>query len=303
MRKLIVGCGYLGRRVARLWRDAGDDVVALTRSAEHARELTTEGIEPLLGDVTDPATLSALPAAEIVLYAVGFDRHSGKSQREVYVAGLENVLRQIAPRVGRFLYVSSTSVYGQTAGEEIDERSVCLPTQPNGEVCLEAEQVVWRYFPKSAEGAGLQAANVLRLSGIYGPGRLLSRVAALQAGEPLTGNPDAYLNLIHVDDAAASVLACETRGRAAETYLVSDDQPIRRREYFELLARLSGAPRPRFAPSSAEDTGTARLNKRCCNRKLHEELQVRLAYPTIESGLPHALSATGLELPPGAVAG
>jgi nucleoside-diphosphate-sugar epimerase len=269
-----------------LWLAAGDEVLALTRSEEHARELAAEGIQPLIGDVTDPATLAALPAADTVLYAVGFDRLSGKTQREVYVAGLENVLQRLASRAGRLVYISSTSVYGQAGGEWIDEGSPCHPQRPNGQVCLEAEQVVWRYFPPRKEANGPRA-NVLRLSGIYGPGRLLARAAALRAAEPLSGNPEAFLNLIHVDDAAACVLACEARGRAGETYLVSDDRPSPRREYFEALARLIGAPPPRFAPADdAESTG---LNKRCSNHKLHAELQVTLRFPTIDRGLADAL--------------
>jgi nucleoside-diphosphate-sugar epimerase len=137
-RKLIIGCGYLGRRVARRWIAHGDTVFALTRSTGRARDLLSSGIEPVIGDVTDPATLGALPEADTLLYAVGLDRTSGKSQREVYVGGLENVLAMVAGKIRRFLYISSTSVYGQNAGEWVDEDSGCLPGSENGSVCLES---------------------------------------------------------------------------------------------------------------------------------------------------------------------
>ena len=83
MRKLIIGCGYLGGRVARAWLDRGDHVSALTRSHRRAEVLRAAGIEPVIGDVLDPASLSKLPDVETLLYAVGYDRDSAKSQREV----------------------------------------------------------------------------------------------------------------------------------------------------------------------------------------------------------------------------
>ena len=110
MRKLIIGCGYLGRRVAAEWLLQRHRVSALTRSEEHADRFRSQGIEPIIGDITDVDSLSQLPKAETVLYSVGFDRQSGKSQREIYVDGLENVLKQIASRFGRLIFISSTSV-------------------------------------------------------------------------------------------------------------------------------------------------------------------------------------------------
>src|SRR5262249_34258449 len=119
MTHLIVGCGYLGQRVAALWREQGKRVSALTRS--RTGELRALGIEPIVGDVLRPQTLTALPSAEMVLYAVGFDRTAGASFRDVYVRGLGNVLAALPGQLRRFLYVSSTSVYGHNAGEEIHE--------------------------------------------------------------------------------------------------------------------------------------------------------------------------------------
>ena len=141
-RKLIIGCGYLGRRVARRWKKQGHQVFALTRSGDHAADFRDAGIEPFIGDVTDSASLASLPEVDTLLYAVGLDRTSGQSQREVYVGGLENVLARMADRVRCFLYISSTSVYGQNAGEWVDESSECRPTSENGSVCLDAESLL-----------------------------------------------------------------------------------------------------------------------------------------------------------------
>src|SRR5689334_20266559 len=123
---LILGCGYLGRRAAARWTAAGRTVAALTR--RDADTLRNLGITPVVGNVLDPASLRALPAVGTVLYAVGMDRTSGRSMREVYHDGLRHVLDTLpAPR--RFVYVSSTGVYGQADASWVDESSPTEPTE------------------------------------------------------------------------------------------------------------------------------------------------------------------------------
>ena len=117
-------------------------------------------------------------------------------------------------------------------------------------------------------------------------------IDALKNREPLTGNGDAWLNLIHVDDAARAVLACEAFGESGQTYLICDDRPIRRREYFAKLASLVDAPVPVFEEQTSGSTDAAALNKRCSNRKLHDALRMSLKYPDIDAGLPHAVGNT-----------
>lgn len=279
VRKLIVGCGYLGRRVAARWREAGDDVFALTRSAERADEFRSSGITPVMGDVMQADSIAFPDDVDTCLYAIGLDRSSGFSQRDVYVNGLAGVLGNPTYRPRRLIWISSTSVYGQEAGETIDETSPTEPERDNGKVCLEAERLVLD-FAKQSSGC---TANVLRLSGIYGPNRLIARVAALKSAETMTGRGDAWLNLIHVDDAAGAVLACETKGSPGATYLISDDRPILRREFYGLVAGLEGAPLPTFT----ETTGP--IGKRCNNSKAKRELGWSLRYPTIITGVPHSL--------------
>src|SRR5439155_189198 len=113
-----------------------------------AKEFRAEGLEPVVCDVTDPTSLVRLPAVETVVYCVGLDRSAGQSMRVVYVDGLRNVLSRLpAPR--RLLYVSSTSVYGQRGGEEVDERSVTEPVEESGRVVLEAESVLRSACPEA----------------------------------------------------------------------------------------------------------------------------------------------------------
>jgi len=249
---LIFGCGYLGRRVARLWLGAGRRVAALTRG--NADALRASGIEPICGDVLDPASLPALPAAATVLYAVGADRTAGRPMRDVYVSGLANVLAAL-PSCVRFLYVSSTSVYGQTDGGWVTEESAAEPTEESGRVILEAEQLLRAKRPD---------AIVLRFAGLYGPDRLLRKQPILR-GEPLVGDADKWLNLVHVADGAAAVLCAETRAAPSATYHIADGTPVRRRDFYTRLAELLNAPEAKFdhraepgAPNRRIDASRAR---------------------------------------------
>ena len=212
MRILIVGCGYLGKRAALAWRELGHDVFAMTRTPEHGKLFQRDGIRPLIGDICEPESLKGLPNVDIVLQAVGFDRASGRGHDEVTIGGMQHVLDATSDRCSHFIHISSTSVYGQTAGEWVNEDADCEPAQANGQMTLAAEQLVRDRF---SNGSG-RRCNILRLAGIYGPGRLLSRVDALRNGLTLAGRGDSWLNLIYVDDAVSAIfkmfgigLACD----------------------------------------------------------------------------------------------
>jgi len=274
MSKLIIGCGYLGHRVAQKWRENGDEVYALTRSTETAKQFQQAGLIPIIGDVMQPETLSFPENITTCLYAIGLDRSAGFSQREVYVGGLSNVLQTESFQPERLIYISSTSVYGQTDGSQINEESATEPDRDNGVVCVDAETLVRDQLK--------MPWNILRLSGIYGPGRLLARKEKLAAREPMHGNPDGYLNLIHVDDAVQAVLKCEATPDAAnELFLISDDRPILRREYYTLLSKQFGTPEPVFA-----EADNSNLAKRCDNSKARKLLGFAPVYPTIAEGVP-----------------
>lgn len=274
---LVIGCGYLGSPVAALWKAQGKSVAALTRSREDL--LRARGIEPIRGDVLDENL--SLPPVETVLYAVGLDRSAGNSFREVYIEGLRNILHRL-PKPKRFIYISSTSVYGQSGGEWVDEDSPTEPVEENGKIVLEAERLLRSVIPD---------AIVLRFAGIYGPDRILRR-AAVEKGEPLLGDAEKWLNLIHVDDGAKVVLAAEERAPLGGTLLVSDGNPVRRREFYTRMAELLHAPAAKFLPLPPEAPlpPHERGNRRVSNRKLREELEVTLDFLDYLRGLPHSIA-------------
>ena len=271
---LSLGCGYLGRRVAEGWLAAGHRVAALTR--RHAADLAARGIEPVVGDVLDPASLRHLPHAGSVLYAVGMDRATGASLRDVYVGGLGHVLDTLPPS-DRFIYVSSTGVYGQTDGEWIDETAATEPVEESGRVVLEAERLLRARRPD---------AIVLRFAGIYGPDRLLRKQPILK-GEPLVGDADRWLNLVHVADGAAAILAASSGGTPGDTYNIADDEPVTRRLFYARLAELLAAPPAAF--DHRPEPGTA--NRRIRNAKAKAALGWHPLFSSYREGLLDAVGA------------
>ncbi|MFO0906057.1 MAG: NAD-dependent epimerase/dehydratase family protein [Pirellulales bacterium] len=292
MNRLIVGCGYLGRRAARLWTQRGDQVFAVTRSEARAAEFVDEGWRPLVADITEAdaiaGALASLPPLDTVLFAVGYDRAAGRSIHEVYVAGLDKTLHALAPHLSSLrslVYVSSTGVYGQTDGNWVTEQDRCEPTRDGGRACLEAEQ-------RLATAPWDRWSIVLRCAGLYGPDRIPQRDALL-AGRPLHVPADGYLNLVHIDDAARIATLAADQFAPPLTLNVSDGRPVLRAEYYATLARLLNAPPPRFAEPAAESAAGARAaaDKRVSNERLRELLAYDWLYPDHAAGLAQCLSA------------
>ena len=295
MSTLIVGCGYLGQRIGARLHDRGERVYGTVRSPNRATEIAGQGVEPIIADVLDLESLRRLPAIERVFYCVGFDRSAGTAMRTVYVDGLQNVLHSLPNSVSRFVYAGSSGVYGQTDGEWVDEGSPTHPQHESGKVCLEAEQLV-RTWADARPGS--VSAVILRYVGLYGPDRVVRR-AILERAEPLPGDPDKFLNLIHIDDAAlAGVAALETKG-VESIYVIADDRPVTRREYYSLMANLLSAPQPRFEPQGPESRKSSRdaTNKRVSNQRMKRGLGLKLIHADITTGLPAAIRRPNLQSP------
>lgn len=276
-RRLIVGCGYLGERVARRWVAAGCGVLATTRHAARAAHLEPLGIESAIIDVTGGRAAWAELFArhgtpDTVFWAVGFDRTAGATPRDVHVAGLRTLLDALAAASARehrprVILSSSTGVWGDKAGGVVDEATPPNPSRESGRVLVEAEALL------AAHPAG--PGTALRFAGLYGPGRL-PRIADLAAGLPIAADPESWLNLIHVDDAAAVVCAVADAQSARGLYVVSDGHPIRRRTWYCTLAAVAGGPSPRWDPAAPRARGA---DKRVDSSLLRRDLGIRMEHP------------------------
>ncbi len=285
MTKLIFGCGYLGSHVATLWRNAGHEVVIVTRRRERAEAFQKNGYTAIVADVTQKDTLVELPTAESVLFAVGFDRSAGGSIEAVYAGGVRNVLTALPCDLGQFIYISTTGVYGNANGGWVDEDTPPDPQRDGGRASLAAEAVL-AASPFAARGI------ILRLGGIYGPGRV-PYLDKLRAGEAIPAVSTGHLNLIHVEDAVAVVVAAAKKNAAAQlnrkraVYCVSDGRPVVRGKYYREVARLVGALPPTFVTPDLNSPRAARAeaDRRVKNTRMLTELGVQLAFPDYRAGL------------------
>ena len=290
---LIFGCGYLGRRVASLLIRRGDVAYGTTRGDQGARSLADLGIQPVIADVTRPETLADLPVVDRVLYCVGFDRGAGASIREVYVDGFRAALDRLLAANPRcpVVYAGSTGVFGGDDGDWVDEDSPVDPQTESGRACRDAEGLL---------AAADCPSIVLRLAGLYGPGRIMRR-EGLVRGEPVVGSPDKFLNFVQIDDAAAvAVRALDDVARGdRELFLVADGNPVTRAQFYGTAAELLGGPPPSFVapePGSPEAKREG-SNKRINNHKLLARWPEAIRHSTIRSGLVASLRAEATAQP------
>lgn len=282
MNALIIGCGTLGRRVSRRLRAEGVAVSATTRSADRARGLAAEGITPIVCDILQPESLAQLGAADVVFHAVANDRSTAIPPRQLHLDGLAHVLDRLAGRVGRFVLAGSTGVYGQTDGSWVDETSPTEPLSDAGRIGLDAERLLRSALPD---------AVVLRFAGLYGPERFPRR-QALERGEPVAGDPDHVLNLIHLDDASRFAVAALLAPQSGPLYVVGDGHPVRRRDFYGEMAALLRLPAPVFAAMEATETRIGRdvSHKRVQSDRIVRELGLACLYPDYRAGLRAALA-------------
>lgn len=254
-RVLLAGCGDLGLRVAQRMLDRGDQVWALRRNPPAGG---TGGVRWLRGDVRCPESLRDLPLGFTrLVYLPTPDRRDETAYRATFIDGLRHVLQALdASALGRLLFVSSTAVYGAHAGGWVDEHTAPAPAGFNGTVLLEAER--WL-------AAQAIPSVVLRLAGLYGPGRL-QLVDRLRAGvATVPRDPPHWANRIHVDDAAAAIVHLLGLPDAQAVYIGADDTPLPLDVLYDDLAKRIGAPPPAAGPAPG---GVG--SKRLCNARLRQ---------------------------------
>jgi electron-transferring-flavoprotein dehydrogenase len=264
---LIAGAGDVGMRLARLRAARGDDVIAVRRRERPA----TAGVRDIQADLVLGTGLERLPKRpDAVVFCAAPGQRDEAIYRALFVDGLRRLLDCLdSPR---WLFVSSTAVYGQDVGEWIDETAATVPHAFNGRVLLDAER----------ELSGLQSAIILRLAGIYGPVRetMLRRARALEPGRAH------WTNRIHADDAATALSHLLDLPKPKPVYLGSDDRPALETE---VLAWIRAQEKlPNIAAAAGPESG-----RRISNRRLRDSGWTP-AHPDFRSGYLHLLADAGV---------
>lgn len=281
----IVGCGDIGHRVAVLWQQRGAPITVLARNAARAAEYATCDIEPMIGDLDQPNTLPAPTAGALIYY---FAPPPLRGDTDPRMRHFLQVIRSDALPT-RIIYISTSGVYGDVRGAWVTEESPVNPNTDRSRRRLDAECAL-------QEWSTLHRVPfvILRVPGIYGPGRL--PVEVVKAGRPVLNEAESmYSNRIHADDLAHVVMVAGLEDRPPGIYNVSDGQPGTMSQYFRAVADLISVPRPpEISLEEAQRVLSVEMlsylteSRRIDNQKMLRDLRVSLRYPTLAEGLLHS---------------
>ena len=279
MHVLVAGAGWLGSSLARALAASGHRVTAVRRDPGRVAALISPGVNGLALDLAGAGAAENLPRdldAVVACQSAGAD--GPEAYRRAYVECTRTLLDGLraAGRPSVLLYTGSTGVFGQRDGSDVDEESRPAPASAAAEVLVEAEDLV-----RGAARGGIRSV-VLRLSGLYGPGRTWP-VDRVRAGQIALGPGDqAWLNLCHLDDAVSAVLAGLERGVAGSVYHASDAEPVRRGDLVRWVSSRLGIAPPRLPP---EARPPSLPDRRIRAERTRAALGLELRYPTYRDGL------------------
>jgi nucleoside-diphosphate-sugar epimerase len=282
MKCLIVGCGYAGLPLGAELVRLGHEVFGLRRSASAEADLKRAGIKPLVADITKPEELAKLPHDfDWVVNCVSSTGGSAEDYQQVYLQGTRNLLERFSTTPPKkFVYTSSTSVYGQTDGSQVKETSPTQPATETAKVLLETEKLLL-----AAVTDRKVPAVILRVAGIYGPDRGHWFKQFLKNKARIDGDGSRFLNMIHRDDLIGCIVAALKNGRPGEIYNAVDDEPVSQANFFLWLAATVGKyPPPSVPENPVENRKRGVTNKRVLNRRLKMELGYLFKYPNFRKG-------------------
>lgn len=285
---LIAGCGYVGRRLVPRLRDRFD-IAALVRSSEKAAALERQGLKAAVIDLDRVRAGASIPERldqEAIVYLAPPPAQGESDLR------LDRFLQLAIVPPKTFVYVSTTGVYGDTDGGFVDESTPVMPLTDRARRRVSAEEMtrVWCHERRVRR-------VVLRVPGIYGPERL--PLERLRKSEPVVRPEDAGIsNRIHVDDLVTACEAAIENKEARGVYNVTDGNSISSTSFIDMVADLSGLPRPpRVSMEEAQLTfSPERLSflnesRRVGNDRMLKHLGVKLRYADLEAGIRASLTS------------
>jgi nucleoside-diphosphate-sugar epimerase len=292
MRILIVGCGDVGLRVARLLRGRAT-LYALSRSPRRHAELRAAGVTPISGDLDQRHSLARLAGlADLVLH---FAPPPGEGDRDPRT---RNLLAALARRASlarqdrvqspatTLIYISTSGVYGDCGGAVVSETRPARPNNTRAKRRADAEARLRAWGCRAR-----RRVCILRAPGIYAQDRMPAE-RVKQALPAIVAEDDVHTNHIHAEDLARLALAAVFKGRANRLYNAVDDSGLKMGDWFDVVADHLGLPRPPRLPREAVIAAVTPAmrsflseSRRLDNRRIKSELQFRPRYPTVRQGL------------------
>lgn len=259
MKIAIVGCGYIGTEVAKIWNKKGQHVTATTRRPERLEQLSAVAQKGQIWKGTDEEELVHLIADnEVFLVSIGADAQDQYENAYLKTAQLFRHLALEMDLPRHLIYTGSTSVYGDHHGLWVDEESLLKPNSDPAKILQETEKA---YLSLSELGWHV---CVLRLAEIYGPGRELSKRVRNLENHTLPGTGDPYTNMVHKADCALAIDYALKHNLEGIFNLADDDHPTRK-ELYDQIAQKFRLPKVHWDPAhKALHHG----NKRVSNHKI-----------------------------------
>ncbi len=283
MDALVIGCGYVGMRVAKRLAAQGHRVFGVRRTINDLETFEAAKIQALSMDITDPTQLPQIPSSiQWAVNAVSSSRRGSEVYREVYVNATKALITHLQENtsIEHYLHVSSTSVYGQTDGSWITEEADRQPSTETSRILVEAEDLL----QSAHQGDGFPA-TIARVSGIYGPDRGYLFQQYLKKEATMVGNGSRIINMIHVDDIVRAIVKILEAAPPGRAFNITDSCPTTQLEFFTwLAAELNGELPPQATESELKRRKRAITNKRVSNRRLVDELSFLLHYPSFREG-------------------
>ena len=274
----ILGCGYLGTALAEVCIGKGWEVSALTRNSETATKLRALGVSKVIESKieNDDWHTQLDPNQDFIVNCVGASSGDTDGYITSYIEGQDSVMTWLEQgSVGTFVFTSSSSVYPQTGKRFVDETASSAGVSEKAGLLLAAEQ---KCFPSISS---IGRSFILRLAGLYGPGRHLL-IDKIKAGEELSGNSDRVLNLIHRDDAVNAILSClvSDDSNIGRIYNVTDGNHATRGQIASWIAENLNSGEPVFKEDDDENTP----NRKVSNNRILDELSWSPKFSSYQSG-------------------
>lgn len=289
---LIVGCGDIALRTVRLLQ-SNYRLFGLFRNPDNAAPFRLSGVISIQGDLDHPASLRRLAGlAQIVIHLAPPPNRGIRDTRTAHLLSALSMQSKIKPRIlpQRFIYISTSGVYGDCHGAMIDETRPLNPLSDRAKRRVDAENQVRRWSVRNHV-----PISILRVPGIYAESRLpLKRIR--ENLPAFVAADDGYTNHIHADDLAHIICAAIHHGKSCRAYNTTDDTEMKMGDYFDLVADQFGLSRPPRIPrkQAADRISPGMLSfmnesRRISNARMKKELHVTLRYPTVTQGILAAL--------------